>query len=54
MDTQLGVQQDRVEPATTVFGPLTSILVPQAEKPVASFMKTFFELFIYIFSLNQT
>ena len=41
IDTQLGVQQDRVRPAPTVFRPLTSMLVPQAEKPVASFMKRF-------------
>ncbi len=39
MDTQLGVQQDRVGPAPTVFRPLTNMLVPQAQKPVASFMK---------------
>lgn len=41
MDTQLSVQQDRDGPTPTVFGPLTSMLVPQDEKPVASFMKRF-------------
>lgn len=41
IDTQLGVQQDRVGPAPTVFRPSTNMLVTQAEKPVASFMKRF-------------
>lgn len=43
-DTHLGVQQDGGGPAPTVFRPLTDMLVPQAEKPVASFMKRFFFL----------
>lgn len=40
-DTQRGVQQDIVGPAPTVFRPLTDMLVPQAEKAAASFMKRF-------------
>lgn len=52
-DTQLGVQQDRVGPAPTVFGPLTGMLVPQAEKPVASFMKRFLIYFCFLFKIQH-
>lgn len=46
VDTQLGVHQDRVGPAPTVFGPKTNTLLPQAEKPVASLMKKVFPFIV--------
>lgn len=39
--TRRSVQQDSDGPSPTVCRPLTNMLVPQAEKPVASFMKRF-------------
>lgn len=51
-DTQRGVQQDRVGPAPTVFGPLTDMLVPQAKKSLI-YEKVFDFLLLVFFFINK-